>query len=92
MQNKLCIILILHKKLRKKERGVRMESLVAQKIREARKRKGITQAELSKRTEVHRNTIINYETGRRDPRVKDLKKIAKALNVSLVELIGQEKA
>ncbi len=69
-----------------------MESLVAQKIREARKRKGITQAELSKRTEVHRNTIINYETGRRDPRVKDLKKIAKALNVSLAELIGQEKA
>ncbi len=65
-----------------------MESLVAQKIREARLKRGVTQTELSKRTDIHRNTIINFETGRRDPRVKDLRKIAKALNVSVKELIS----
>ena len=67
-----------------------MKSLVAQKIREARKREGITQAELSKQIEVSRNTIVNFETGRRDPRVKDLRKIAKALNVSVAELISDK--
>ena len=65
-----------------------MESLVSQRIREARKKRGITQAELALRIDTHRNTVINFETGRRDPRVKDLKKIAKALNVSVKELIS----
>jgi transcriptional regulator with XRE-family HTH domain len=72
----------------KYRKGVHMESLVAQKIREARLKRGVTQTELSKRTDIHRNTIINFETGRRDPRVKDLRKIAKALNVSVKELIS----
>ncbi len=78
----------LHKKMCKYRKGVHMESLVAQKIREARLKRGVTQTELSKRTDIHRNTIINFETGRRDPRVKDLRKIAKALNVSVKELIS----
>ena len=65
-----------------------MRGTVAQRIREARKRMGITQTELSQKTNVHRNTIVNFETGRRDPRVRDLRKIANALNVSVKELIS----
>ena len=65
-----------------------MQGSVARNIREARKRMGITQAELSKQVNMHRNTIINFETGRRDPKVNDLKKIATALNVPIEELIS----
>ena len=65
-----------------------MQGSVARNIREARKRMGITQAELSKQVNMHRNTIINFETGRRDPKVNDLKRIATALNVPIEELIS----
>ena len=65
-----------------------MGSSVAHKIREFRNERGITQTELSQETHLSRNTIVNFETGKRDPRVKDLRKIAKALNVHVQELIS----
>ena len=65
-----------------------MTSSVANNIRAIRKKKGITQGELAKETSLSRNTIVNFETDKRDPRVKDLKRIANALNVSLEELIA----
>ena len=67
-----------------------MKSSVAKNIREARNNMGITQGELSKVTCLSRNTIVNFETGRRDPRIKDLKKIAHALNVPVEELISEK--
>ena len=66
-----------------------MKSSVAKNIRFFRKAKRITQGELSKEIGISRNTIVNFETGRRDPRIKDLRKIAKALNVSIEELISE---
>ena len=65
-----------------------MRGLIAEKIREARKSKGITQAELSKKINMHRNSIVNFEAGRRNPRVKDLIKIAKALSVPVEQLVS----
>ena len=66
--------------------------MLLEEIRRERKRQGLSQEQLAKSSGLSRYSIINYENGHRDPRVKDLKKIAKALNVSLAELIGQEKA
>ena len=66
-----------------------MKGSIANNIRVFRNKRGITQAELSKEAELSRNTIVNFETGRRDPRIKDLRKIAKALNVSIEELISE---
>ena len=66
-----------------------MKGSITNNIRVFRKKKGFTQAELSKEAELSRNTIVNFETGRRDPRIKDLRKIAKALNVSVEELISE---
>ena len=66
-----------------------MKSSVAKNIRFFRKAKGITQSDLSKEIGISRNTIVNFETSRRDPRIKDLRKIAKALNVSIEELISE---
>ena len=65
-----------------------MQGLLAQNIKKARLKMGISQMELSKQVNMHRNTIINFESGRRNPKVKDLIKIANALKVSISELIS----
>ena len=64
-----------------------MGNFVAQKIREKRKENHMTQDELSKKAYLHRNSIINFETGKVSSRIKDLQNIANALNVPLEELI-----
>ena len=56
-------------------------------IKLSRKEKGITQEQLAKLTGLSRSSIINFESDRRNPRVKDLKKIATALNVPIETLI-----
>lgn len=61
-----------------------------EEIRHSRKEKGITQEQLAKISGLSRSSIINFETGRRDPRVKDLKKIAHALNVPVEQLLADE--
>lgn len=65
-----------------------MEGSVAKNIRNLRNRKGITQGELAKETNLSRNTIVNFETERRDPRVRDLRKIAHALDVPIEQLLS----
>ena len=65
-----------------------MEGSVAQNIRNFRNKKGITQSELAKKIDLSRNTIVNVETARRDPRVKDLRKIANALDVPIEQLLA----
>ena len=67
-----------------------MKNSVAQNIKEIRKKKNIVQRELSKATGLSRNSIVNYETGKRDPRSRDLRKIANALNVPIEELISEK--
>ena len=61
-----------------------------EEIRKVRKKRGLSQEQLAKNSGLSRYSIINFETGRRDPRVKDLRKIAKALNVSVAELISDK--
>ena len=64
-------------------------------LRCSRKKQGLSQEQLAKMSGLSRNTIINFETGKRDPRIRDLRKIANALNVPIEELVsekGQEEA
>ncbi len=61
--------------------------MLLEEIRHSRKERGITQEQLAKISGLSRSSIINFETGRRDPRVKDLRKIARALNVSIEQLL-----
>lgn len=56
-------------------------------IKISRMKQGITQEQLAKLTGLSRSSIINYEADKRNPRVKDLKKIATALNVPIEALI-----
>ncbi|MDY3213391.1 helix-turn-helix transcriptional regulator [Pyramidobacter sp.] len=51
-------------------------------LRTERAKHRISQNELASRARLSRNTIINFETGKRSPRVDDLKSIARALGES----------
>ena len=62
---------------------------LGQRIRRLRKSKGLTQAELAYRIEVHEMTIRRWETGTRQPEnINDIKNLAAALKVSEEELLN----
>lgn len=60
-----------------------MNNSIAFKIKTLRKAKGLTQEQLSEAIGTTRATIAGYETGRRNPRLPDLQKIAEFFGVGL---------
>lgn len=52
-------------------------------IREARRRAGITQAELARRSGISRPTVNAYECGRREPGVEALARLLDAVDLRL---------
>ena len=65
--------------------------IFAQRLREARKRAGLTQPELAHLTEVHETTIRRWESGRENglPDVTHVKKLCEVLHVSEAELLNE---
>ena len=61
--------------------------LDVRKLREARERKGLSQAQLAKRVGVSQGLIWQIERGLKTPGVGVLTRIAKELNLSLDELL-----
>lgn len=57
--------------------------IIGNAIKEARKKKGLSQSELADLSGLNRNSIYNYETGKREPRIDALVAIAKALEISI---------
>lgn len=57
----------------------------------ARIRKGLTQDELAKAVGIARNTVSRYETGDTKPSFDMVVKLAKILNINLIELIDDYK-
>jgi transcriptional regulator with XRE-family HTH domain len=57
------------------------------RLRELRHRRGLSQAELAKRTGLRRATIVALERGQSSPRLTTLEKLATALGVSVVQLL-----
>lgn len=47
----------------------------------------LTLEELAEKCELHLNTLSNYETGKHTPRIENLKKVAKALNCELKDIL-----
>lgn len=60
------------------------------RIREARKRKGLTMKELGNRLGLAESTISQYETGKREPDNETLLKIGEILGVSVGYLLGED--
>lgn len=64
------------------------ESTIANNIKKYRQKLGISQDRLSKMADVTYNTIIKIESGgNQNPTIDTLSKIAKALDVSVDDLI-----
>ena len=58
------------------------------KIKKLREKLRLSQEKLARLADVSNNTIINIESGKQqNPTVDTIKKISKALNVSIEELI-----
>jgi len=69
-----------------------MENLndtIAESIKNARKKKYLTQTELAKRVGVTHASISFWENGINIPNVKDCWRIADELNISIDELVGR---
>ena len=59
------------------------------RLKELRKKKGISQLRLATDLNTTQNTISRYETGEREPGIAELIKIAEYFNVSVDYLIGR---
>jgi len=61
---------------------------LAKTVKRLRGKMGISQEKLARLADVSNNTIINIEAGKQNnPTIETLKKIAKALNVPIEDLI-----
>lgn len=59
------------------------------KLREIRKKFGISQLKLALDLNTNQNTISRYETGEREPGINELIKIADYFDVSIDYLLGR---
>jgi transcriptional regulator with XRE-family HTH domain len=61
---------------------------LAQVVKKLREEKGLSQEKLARLADVSNNTIVNIEAGKQNnPTIETLKSIAKALEISVDELI-----
>jgi transcriptional regulator with XRE-family HTH domain len=60
---------------------------VAMRVKEWRKRRGMTQEELASKTGISRSYLAHLETARQDPKLSTLEKIAKALRIDIAKLL-----
>lgn len=63
---------------------------VGERIKQARKKAGLTQQELANALGVKYQMIGQYENGKRNPKLQTILKIAQALEVGLFDLISEE--
>jgi len=64
------------------------KSTIAKNIRKLRQSKGISQDRLSKIADLSLNSVVNIEAGNNpNPTIETLTKIAKALDVSIEQLL-----
>ena len=61
---------------------------IGQKIKFCREKRRITQAQLAERSGIHPVSIRKYETNRMIPQPEQLRRIANALEISPVSLLG----
>ena len=68
-----------------------IERQFGESVRELRKAKGLSQEELAFRAKIHRTYLGSIERGERNPALKNIAAIARALDVSLSELFSYKR-
>lgn len=61
--------------------------MIGTKIKDARKRAGLTQEELANLIGVKRSVISKYENGQIEPRFQTIREIANALDITITEFL-----
>lgn len=70
---------------------VKEKIMLAENIKKYRKKLKLTQEKLAREADISYSTVIKLESGEiADPRMETLKKIAKALGVSIDKLVRQD--
>lgn len=64
---------------------------LGKKIKDILYLKKMTQTDLAKKTKIHRQVLVNWLNGTRKPKMENLQKIAKALNIATEELLDDTK-
>lgn len=62
---------------------------IGERIRERREARGWTQVRLAQETGIPRATLANYESGRREPDLETIQRLAQALGTSMSYLVGE---
>lgn len=62
---------------------------IGERIKQARKLKGLTQKQLGELSETSEITVRQYELGKRQPRLEQLQRISTALGVEITELVPE---
>ncbi len=68
-------------------RNLRLRLFFAARIREERKRQGLSQEALAEKTGLHRTYIGSVERGERNVSIDNIERIAKALDVKAADLL-----
>lgn len=66
-----------------------MSEIFSERLRIARERKGFSQTDLAKRTDLQPSAISHFENNRRSPSFDNLKRLADALRVTVDYLLGR---
>jgi len=61
---------------------------IGEKLKEARIRRLLTQEELAEKASVSAATVVNIERNNQEPHFRTIRKLAKALNVDPIKLLG----
>ncbi|MBT3232773.1 MAG: helix-turn-helix transcriptional regulator [Calditrichaeota bacterium] len=67
------------------------KNIVAQRVRQIRREKGINQEELANNAEINRSYLSSVENGKSSPTIEVVERLAKGLGVSIAELMMSEK-
>jgi transcriptional regulator with XRE-family HTH domain len=68
-----------------------IEKRFGERVRELRQAKGLSQEELAFRAKIHRTYLGGIERGERNPGLKNIAAIAKALEVSMSKLFSYDR-
>lgn len=64
------------------------DQVFATRLKEAREKQGLNQAQLAQRAELQPSAIAHFEANRRKPSFENVRRLAKALDVSSDYLLG----
>ncbi|MFW7526647.1 helix-turn-helix transcriptional regulator [Vibrio ostreicida] len=64
--------------------------MLNENIKRLREEKGVTQADMGKSVKASAKTVMNWESGKTEPKASELVLIARKLGVSVNEILGEE--